>query len=48
MIFKSLLRQTLSEVLDDHDIDDGDFAEDLLDRLGGVVGVVDDDEEEDQ
>ncbi len=46
MILKSTLRETIQEVLSDHDIDDGDLLDDLLDRLTTAVPMFDDDEED--
>jgi hypothetical protein len=46
MIQKSLLRETINEVLEEHDIEDADLLDNLVDRLQGVIEVMDDDEEE--
>ena len=45
MVLKSVLRETINEVLEEHDIDDGDVGDALLDRLEAVLDVYDDDEE---
>lgn len=46
MILKSELKSTISEVCIEHDVNDEDFVDDLLDRLQGVVEVMDDEDEE--
>ena len=46
MILKSALRESLNEVLADHDIEDADLTDDLLDRLGSTLEVMDDDDEQ--
>lgn len=48
MVLKSQLRETVNEVLEEHEIEDSDLVDDLIDRLQGVVEVMDDDEEDDE
>ncbi len=45
MVLKSQLRETVNEVLEEHEIDDSDLLDNLVDRLQGIVEVLDDDEE---
>ena len=44
MILKSVLREAVEEVLNDHGMDNADFADDLVDRLCAVCEVMDDDD----
>lgn len=46
MVLKSTLRDTISEVLDEHAVEDADLLDNLVDRLQSVVDVMNDDEEE--
>lgn len=45
MILKSALRDLIQEALTDHDVEDVDLVDDLADRIGGVLDVMDDEEE---
>lgn len=46
MIQKSALKQAIREVFEEHEVEDGSLEGDLIDRIGQMVDVVDDDEEE--
>jgi len=45
MVLKSTLREAITEVLEEHDVEDGQLGDDLLDRICSAVEVYDDDEE---
>ena len=43
---KSVLKDLVTEVLEEHDVEDSDLIDDLTDRIGGAVDVMDDTEDE--
>lgn len=47
MILKSAIRATIAEVLEDHEIDEKDLKEDLVDRIAQDFGdeIMDDEDE---
>lgn len=48
MILKSVLKSSITEICEEHDIHNQDFIDDLVDRLQGTVDVMDDDDDEDE
>ncbi len=48
MVSKTLLRETISEVLGEYDLSDQALEEALVDRLTGIVPVVNDEDKEDE
>jgi hypothetical protein len=47
MIAKSQLRKAIDDVLEEHDLEDGNLATDLVDRIMDEFPVYDDEDEED-